>query len=307
LERQHDRERKGACDGARSSGRLTQRLRHELAGDHRDHRSCGESERRRQQLREGVDEEEGGNRQPRGHTSGRMAAMNPRSTDRPSRRTVAISFGIAIGTALVLVVAELLLRNGDSTPVATATPRVDLRGIPQSGSVLGSPSAAVTLIEYADPQCPACRLYTESIVPTVVDEYVRSGKVATEFRGFPFIGSDSVTGYRSLLAAGRQDKLWNLAEALYRNQGDENSGWLTEDLVRQLAAEIPDLDVDRLLSNAQRPDIVGQASRAAAKASAAGIRGTPTFLVKRGDSTPYLIEVASVDDMRAALDHALSG
>jgi protein-disulfide isomerase len=140
----------------------------------------------------------------------------------------------------------------------------------------------------------------------VVDEYVRSGKVATEFRGFPFIGSDSVTGYRYLLAAGRQDKLWNLAGALYRNQGDENSGWLTEDLVRQLAAEIPDLDVDQLHSNAQRPDIVGQASRAAAKASA-GIQGTPSFLVKRGDSTPYLIEVASVDDMRAALDHALSG
>jgi hypothetical protein len=55
------------------------------------------------------------------------------------------------------------------------------------------------------------------------------------------------------------------------------------------------------------PDIVGQASSAAATASAAGIQGTPTFLMKIGDSTPYLIEVASVDDMRTALDDALSG
>jgi protein-disulfide isomerase len=236
-----------------------------------------------------------------------MAAMNPRSTDRLSRRTVVIAFGVAIGAAVVLVVVALLLRNDQSTPSATATPVVDLSGIPQNGSVLGSPSAKVTLIEYADPQCPACRLYTETIFPTVVNEYVRPGKVATEFRGFPFIGADSVKGYRYLLAAGVQDKLWNLAEALYRNQGEENSGWLTEDLVRRLAAEIPGLNVDRLVSDAQQSGIVEQASSAASKASAAGIQGTPTFLVKIGDGTPYLIQVASVDQMRAALDDALSG
>jgi protein-disulfide isomerase len=236
-----------------------------------------------------------------------MATVNPRSGNRLSRRTVVIAFGIAIGAAVVLVVAALLLRNDSSTPATSATPVVDLKGISQSGSVLGSPSAKVTLIEYADPQCPGCRLYTETIFPTVVDEYVRPGKVATEFRGFPFIGEDSVTGYRYLLAAGRQDKLWNLAVAFYRNQGDENSGWLTEDLVRRLAAEIPGLDVQRLLSDAQRADIVAQASSAGAKAAAAGIEGTPTFLVKIGDSTPYLIDVASVDQMRAALDDALPG
>ena len=233
--------------------------------------------------------------------------MNPRSTDRLSRRTVVIAFGIAIGAAVVLVAGALLLRNDESTPAASAAPVVDLKGIPQSGSVLGSPSAKVTLIEYADPQCPACRLYTETIFPTVVNEYVRPGKVATEFRGFPFIGDDSVKGYRYLLAAGEQDKLWNLAEALYRNQGDENSGWLTESLVRRLAAEIPGLDVDRLVTDAEQPDIVDEASSAASKASAAGIQGTPTFLVKIGDGTPYLIQVASVDQMRAALDDALSG
>jgi len=236
-----------------------------------------------------------------------MATMNSRSGDGLSRRTVVIAFGIAIGAAAVLVAVALLLQNAESTASASATPVVDLQGIPQSGSVLGSPSAKVMLIEYADPQCPACRLYTETIFPTVVKQYVRPGKVATQFRGFPFIGDDSVTGYRYLLAAGRQDKLWDLAEAFYRNQGTENSGWLTEDLVRQLAARIPGLDVDRLVSDAQRPDIVEQASGAAAKASAAGVQGTPTLLVKIGEGKPYLIQVASVDQMRAALDDALSG
>jgi predicted DsbA family dithiol-disulfide isomerase len=78
-------------------------------------------------------------------------------------------------------------------------------------------------------------------------------------------------------------------------------------LVRRLAAEIPGLDADRLITDAEQPDIVDEASSAASKASAAGIQGTPTFLVKIGDGTPYLIQVASADQMRAALDDALSG
>ena len=228
-----------------------------------------------------------------------------RRQDRPSGRVITAAFAVAVGAAAALVAAALLLRNDSSTPASSGSALVDLQGIRQSGNVLGSPSAKVTLVEYADPQCPACRLYTESIFPTVVNEYVRPGTVATEFRGFPFIGKDSVTGYRYLLAAGMQGKLWNLVEALYRNQGAENSRWLTEDLVRRLAAEIPGLDVDRLLADAEKPAIVAEASSAAAQANAAGIRGTPTLLVKIGQQPPYLIQVASPDEMRAALDDAL--
>jgi protein-disulfide isomerase len=234
-----------------------------------------------------------------------MAA--PSAQARPSNKTIALAFGAAIGAAVMLVVVALSLRNEGSVSPATPTPVVDLSGIPQAGNVLGSPTAKVTLIEYADPQCPACRAYTETMFPTLVDDFVRTGKAATEFRGFPFIGPDSVTAYRFLLAAGEQNRLWNLAEALYRNQGGENDGWVTDDLVRRLAGEIAGLDVDRLFSDAQRADIVKAASGAAAEASASGIRGTPTFLVKIGDGAPYFVQFGSIEEMRATLDDALSG
>jgi len=226
---------------------------------------------------------------------------------RPSNKTIVLAFGAALGAAVMLVVVALSLRNDGSVSPATLTPVVDLSGIQQSGAVLGSPDAKVTFIEYADPQCPGCRAYTETTFPTLVDEYVRTGKVATEFRGYPFLGPDSVTAYRFLLAAGELNRLWNLAEALYRNQGREDSGWVTDDLVRRLAGEIPGLDVDRLFSDAQRADIVKTASGAAAEASASGIRGTPTFLVKIGDQAPYFVQFGSIDEMRATLDDALAG
>ena len=232
--------------------------------------------------------------------------MNPRSTNRPSGRTVVLAFGIAIAAAVALVAVALIGRSDSSTP-PTATPVVDLTGIPQDGPTLGAPDANVTLVEWADPQCPACRLYTEEFFPTVVDEYLRPGTVNTEFRGFPFIGDDSVTAYRFLLAAGEQDKLWNLQEAMYRNQGGENDGWVTDDLIRELGAGIAGLDVDRLFVDAERDDIVSEAQGAEAAGQAAGILGTPTLQIAIGDGDPYVIQVADVDQLRTALDDAIAG
>jgi protein-disulfide isomerase len=232
--------------------------------------------------------------------------MNPRSGNRPSGRVVVLAFGIAIAAAVALV-AVALIGRGDSSAPATETPVVELSGIPQNGRTLGAPDANVTLVEWADPQCPACRFYTEEFFPTVVDEYVRPGRVKTEFRGFPFIGEDSVTAYQFLLAAGEQGKLWDLQEAMYRNQGGENDGWVTDDLIRELGAAIPGLDVDRLFVDAEREDIVAEAEGAGAAAEAAGIEGTPTLQIAIGDDDPYDIQVADVDQLRAALDDALDG
>lgn len=235
-----------------------------------------------------------------------MAAMSPRSQARPSRRAVVVAFGIAIAAAAALVAVALISkRSSDSAPPA-ATPVVALGGIPQDGAVLGNSGAKVALIEYADLQCPACRLYTEEFFPTLVDEYVRTGKVKAEFRGFPFIGDDSVKAHRFLLAAARQNKLWNLQEALYRNQGGENSGWVTDDLIRRVAGEIPGLDADQLFADASLPAIEQEAAGAGAAASSAGITGTPTFLIAIGDQQPYLVSFGALDQMRAALDDALS-
>jgi protein-disulfide isomerase len=235
-----------------------------------------------------------------------MAAMNPSSSNRPSGRAVVLAFAVAIAAALALVAVALIGRSDSSTP-ATQSPVVDLDGIPQDGRLLGYVGIRVTLIEWADPQCAACRMYTEEFFPTVVDEYVRPGKVNTEFRGFPFLGDDSVKAYRFLLAAGEQDKLWNLQEALYRHQGGENDGWVTDDLIREQASQIDGLDVDQLFADAERDDIVAEAEGAQAKGQAAGITGTPTLLVRIGETKPYPIQIATVDQLRAALDDALTG
>jgi protein-disulfide isomerase len=239
-------------------------------------------------------------------------AMSPnQASGRPSRNTLLVVVAAALAIAGVFIVGALLLRDDGATS-ANPTPVVDLEGIPQDGAFLGSPDAKVTLIEYADIQCPACRHYMEELFPTVVDEYVRPGKVRAEFRGFPFLDEgdpegDSLRGERFLLAAAEQNKMFQLMEAFYRNQGAERSGWLTDDLVREVASEIPGLDVDKLFSDAETEEVAQKAQQSAVEAQNAGIPGTPTLLVQIGEGDPYMIQVATPDQLREALDAALQG
>jgi protein-disulfide isomerase len=227
---------------------------------------------------------------------------------RPSGWTVAAAFGIAIAAAAALIVVAVVARGGDDGSPDPTTPAeaLSLDGIPQEGVFLGSPDANVTLIEYADLQCPACRAYNETVVPGVVDRYVRPGDVRMEFRGLAFIGEDSERALRLVLAAGLQNRLWNLEDALYRNQGGENTGWVTDELVETLASAIAGLDADQMFEDADSAQVTGMIQDDAEQAEAAGVGGTPSLYVQIGDDEPYALEAGvGVDQVAAALDDAL--
>lgn len=231
-------------------------------------------------------------------------ASRPRSGQPVSRRSLYVVIAVAALLAGALVAAALLARDDDGGASGSpTTPVVDFDGIPQEGALLGSTDGTVRVIEYADLQCPACRQYAEAVLPILVDDYVRPGRVLAEFRGLRFLGPDSDKALRFVIAAGLQNRLWNLQEALYRNQGAENSGWVTDDLVRELAGEIPGLDVDRLFADRDSDAVTRLIEEDEAQAKADDVPGTPTVLVQIGDEEPYAIDPSLLGP---ALDDALS-
>jgi protein-disulfide isomerase len=183
-----------------------------------------------------------------------------------------------------------------------------LKGIPQHGTVLGSPKAPVTMIEYIDLQCSACRAFETQIMPSIVPKYLRTGKVRVEARPIVAIGPDSVLGVRGALAAARQDRLFNFAQILYYNQGPENGGWLTDQEVEDAAASIPGLDVHAFLKAVGSSAVRAEQKRFNDEANADAVSGTPTLLVgktggKLNDVSPGV--VPDVPTLSAALDKAL--
>jgi protein-disulfide isomerase len=122
-----------------------------------------------------------------------------------------------------------------------------LSGVPQSGIMLGSPNAKLTLTEFAEPQCPYCGVWARTVFPTLVRHYVRTGQLRIRYEGLGFISQDSVGLLKLAQAAGLQNKLWNVAELEYENQGEERSGYATLAYLRAIANGVPGLDATKAL------------------------------------------------------------
>jgi protein-disulfide isomerase len=221
-------------------------------------------------------------------------------------RLISIAFGAAAALALALVLASELASRGDPAPAA-ASPAL-LAGIPQRGNELGRADAPVTLVEYADLQCPFCAEFASSALPELVRDYVRSGRVKLVFRGLAFIGPDSETALRAAVAAGRQNRLWDVVHLLYAEQGAENSGWVDGPL-GDLSSRVPQLDVQQLETDTTSPAVAKQIGAFGAAAAADGIQGTPSFLAGRTGAQLEPLSVASLDasSFRPTLDALLAG
>lgn len=182
-----------------------------------------------------------------------------------------------------------------------------LSGVPQEGNVLGRAHAPVTLVEFADPQCPYCAQWEKSALPDVVSRYVRSGKVRIVFTGMDFVGRDSETALRSALAAGEQNRFWNVMELLYENQGTENTGWVTESLLASIGKSVPGLDWKAMLDDRNSKAVDRALAEAAASARENGVHATPSFAVGRTGGPLRLVGVTSSDvsGISPALDAAL--
>ena len=158
-----------------------------------------------------------------------------------------------------------------------------LKGIPQDGISLGSAKAPVRVLEFADLQCPFCRQATLDVLPNVIKHYVRPGRVRMEFHALAFIGPDSVRAARVAEAAGRQDKLWNVTELAYHNQGKENSGWATDATLRRITGAVRGLDTNKVFAARDGAGVTNALKAAGALATAHKVNETPTFLVGRGN------------------------
>jgi protein-disulfide isomerase len=264
---------------------------------------------------------------PSGKQSKRRRAGQPspavRGTARKrqaSPRVLAIA-GAVLVLAIAAVVLGVVLTGGDSTdtavpargslvnalPGAVETQQL-LKGIPQSGNVLGKPEAPVTVYAYVDAQCPYCRQFEAQALPALVERYVRTGKAKLELRPIAFIGSDSERGRTAMIAGAEQNKMFNVAQLLFLNQGAENSGWLSDELVEHVAASIPGVDVPRFLEDRNASSVDDQAGAFDADASTDHVSSTPTILVGKSGQKAKLVTLATATDgepVAQAIDAAL--
>ena len=239
-------------------------------------------------------------------------------------RSLVIAIAAAGLVAVALIVGSIVFTRGsgndavaptgaaptDTAPTDTTHAGVALiAGIPQKGTVLGNPQAAVRMFQFEDLQCPICKKYTDDAFPAIVEEYVKPGRVKIDFRGLAFLGADSDKALRIVIASGFQNKLWDVVGLLYEQQGEENSGWVTDGLIDEILAQVPGLDAARVKLDAKSAAVSKEIAAVQAEATALKVQGTPWFYIGAGLNQPYEIRPRSLtpSEFRPALDDALKG
>jgi protein-disulfide isomerase len=213
---------------------------------------------------------------------------------------------LAIGAVVIAVLTSgstSQLAPGKPVPGAPQTLAL-FAGIPQHGIALGDPRAPVTLEEFGDLQCPVCAAYAEDALPSIVRRYVRDGRVRLVFRNLDSIGSDSVRAARMAGAVGEQNHLWEFIDLMYKNQGAENTSYVTDRYLQALAAAIPGVGVGRALRERSSNAVEAQIHQAHVLAEQLHLQSTPSFVLARPGQTGQVLP--STDLSAASLEGPLN-
>jgi protein-disulfide isomerase len=192
----------------------------------------------------------------------------------------AAAFLAIVAVAVAVIITQSQSDGGDTELEDVATVNRELQGIPQSGLTLGREDAPVTLVEFGDLQCPACKSFAEEIVLQLIASKVRGGEAKIEFRNFTILGEESVSAGAAAVAAGQQGRGWHFVELFYRNQGLEGSGYVTDEFLTEIARGAGVADIARW--NEDRKDQAGslrEVQRSSEEAERLGLTGTPSFAV----------------------------
>ena len=240
----------------------------------------------------------------------RVAQESQAESHDQRKRILQIGAG-AVFVAIVVIGVLIVLNSGGDDGGDTKLEGVEnvdslVEGIPQEELRLGDPKAKVTLIEFGDLQCPVCKGFSEEVLPQIIEKQVKNGEAALEFRNFIIISEESVPAGEALVAAGKQGRGWEFLELFYENQGEERSGYVTDDFLVAVAKGAGVPNISQWEKDRKSKAVKQEVTRTSEQAGKYGFTGTPSFAVEGpgADGGIELIGTAEADALEEAIEKA---
>ncbi len=198
----------------------------------------------------------------------------------------------AIVIAGIIVGVSLIVALGGGGSGGTPAIKVDIKDVETEGHpYIGSADAPAVMAYWSDYQCPFCKAFevggvegipNPPVMPTLITDYVDTGKLKIVFKDFAFLSEDSDTAAlwgRAIWDLYPQ-KYWEWREAMYHAQDEEHAGFGNEASIVTLSKKIAGIDTSavkaRVASNKDAYMQVLDADKA--EAAKFGINGTPGFV-----------------------------
>jgi protein-disulfide isomerase len=188
------------------------------------------------------------------------ADMDPSADGRSTRRAVVPSAPRSIDRGGA--------GAGDAPATSDAVETVPVDGAPSRGSA----RASITIVEFADFQCPFCAR-AELVLRAL--ELTHPGDVRLVFKNLPLpMHRDARIAAKAALAADAQGHFWEFHDRLFAQFG----GPLDRSMLERIAADLR-LDLARFSRDLDDPAIEARIAKDEKDADVLGVEGVPTFYV----------------------------
>lgn len=216
----------------------------------------------------------------------KLEKMQARTLDEKNSTVKWIAISIVSALFLLLFVGIIVVAKNKNKPQTangsvqfanTGHPRMLTKG-GKEASVSANPSTkAITMVEYGDLQCPACKAY-HPLVLDVLKEYPEQLKLI--FKNFPLttVHKNAMAGAIAAEAAGRQNKYFQFVDMLYEKQLEwselDNPQGKFEEYAKALG-----LNVEQFKKDQQDKAITNLINDERNEGIQNGVSGTPTFFI----------------------------
>jgi len=190
--------------------------------------------------------------------------------------------------------------TGDMVPFGAdpfATARADLKAA--SGPAHGPTDAPVTIVEFGDLECPACKAAQPNVTKLMQEE----PKAKLIFQNFPLqtVHKWAMLGAKYVDCVSREsnDAVWKFISAVYEHQGEITAE--TADTALKRYAKEAGVNPDAVAACVAKPETEQRVRESIALGDKLGVTSTPTFFINGrkvvgfGNNTPYEVVKAIVE------------
>jgi protein-disulfide isomerase len=191
--------------------------------------------------------------------------------------------GVIIFSVLILTFGMFFINKTSSASTINNEQAKEILTVKNDDWIKGSNNAPITIVEYLDFECEACRVYYP-ITKQLKEEY--KDKISFVVRYFPLPGhKNSMTSAMAAETAGKQGKFWEMHDILYDNQKIWGEKQVADPVLFVEYAKQIGLDMEKYKNDIGTQEIKDRINRDKNEATNLGIQGTPTFFIN-GEKIP---------------------
>jgi protein-disulfide isomerase len=159
-------------------------------------------------------------------------------------------------------------------PLVAAVPSVD------KAKSFGNPAAPITIELFSDFQCPACRALHMEMLPSLMRDYVVTGKAYLVYKEFPLpMHNHSREAAAYACAAARVGKYEQVADLLFQNQPT----WAADGKVFEaMSTALTPAEQKRVQALAKDPAILAEVQQDVQEGQSIPVNATPTIVIIHG-------------------------